>query len=758
MTTSTRTSAVSRSRTTASRSSSSPGGGSTTTRSARDVDLGDHLGDERHQRPRRRPGARPPARPGRAGAARRATSPTDGHRRSTTREPDELVVVPLVVLVGRSSGSTSTSSRRAAQRLGLAVRSSTPANRTQQPAAVPPRPVPTVSGPRSGGSVSRTAPGAKRVSGSSVRTSTADLTAGRRARGRPGRRPAASALVSARSSTSTKSMRTAAPPGSARRSRCAAPWRCGRRARSPCRGRRGARGPRGPGRGAACARAPSTSSGCSTMPLTRCSSASSSIRRSRCGPRRSSAPRSRQPRLRRPRRRQPPRPRLGDGLGSAASATGSAAVSAAGASAAASAASALPRRPAASPGAALAAALLGSRRGRLALRLVGGLLRGGLEDGLLVRLRGRGPQRALGAGQPLGRLPVAGDLEDRGDGLGRLRADAEPVPRPLGVDLDERGILLRVVLADLLDRAAVALGARVGDDDPVLRVAHLAEALELDLDCHGRDSPGCRRVRSVSPRGGAGAGTSVDAARCGERGLRPATFGRPVCQSPHPRAKRRRSGRREQAPSARRGARTTPSRRPARPSAASVRRARPPRAPARTRLAGLPLPRLGFLPCLACRLGLPRPGPMPAPPMPGGIPGSDGRPPLPIDCIILRASSNRSTSPLTSDTSVPEPRGDAGPTRAVEDLRVASLRRRHRLDDRRRPGRSRARRCSRSARACRPCPGSIPSSLVSEPILPYRLHLGQEVLEGEVAAADELGGHRLGLRRGRTPSRPARSA
>ena len=46
-----------------------------------------------------------------------------------------------------------------------------------------------------------------------------------------------------------------------------------------------------------------------------------------------------------------------------------------------------------------------------------------------------------GAGQALELLPVAGDLEDRGDRLGRLRADAEPVLRALGVDLDERGLL-----------------------------------------------------------------------------------------------------------------------------------------------------------------------------------------------------------------------------------------------------------------------------------------------------------------------------
>src|SRR5205085_1482336 len=82
--------------------------------------------------------------------------------------------------------------------------------------------------------------------------------------------------------------------------------------------------------------------------------------------------------------------------------------------------------------------------------------------------------------------PVAGDAEDGGDGLGGLRADAEPVLHARRVDLDERGVLLGVVLADLLDRAPVALRPGVGDDDPVLRVAHLAEALELDLHSHGR--------------------------------------------------------------------------------------------------------------------------------------------------------------------------------------------------------------------------------------------------------------------------------
>src|SRR5690606_27887435 len=90
-----------------------------------------------------------------------------------------------------------------------------------------------------------------------------------------------------------------------------------------------------------------------------------------------------------------------------------------------------------------------------------------------------------GPRQALELLPVAGDLEQVEDGLGRLRADAEPVLHPLGVDLDEGRLLLGLVEPDLLDGAPVALGAGVGDDDPVLRVPDLPQTLELDLDCHG---------------------------------------------------------------------------------------------------------------------------------------------------------------------------------------------------------------------------------------------------------------------------------
>src|SRR5918996_264974 len=120
--------------------------------------------------------------------------------------------------------------------------------------------------------------------------------------------------------------------------------------------------------------------------------------------------------------------------------------------------------------------------------LGGGLLaRGGqrrLETGLLVDLLRLRLQGALGAGQALELLPVPGDLQQVLHGLGGLSADAQPVLRPLRVDLDQARLVLRVVLADGLDRPAAAAGAGVGDDDAVVRLADLAQPHQLDLDGH----------------------------------------------------------------------------------------------------------------------------------------------------------------------------------------------------------------------------------------------------------------------------------
>src|ERR1700722_980060 len=117
---------------------------------------------------------------------------------------------------------------------------------------------------------------------------------------------------------------------------------------------------------------------------------------------------------------------------------------------------------------------LGSRLGLLSRE---GLLHELLVALLLVGLRLARPPPALGTGQALELLPVTGDGQQALDRLGRLRADRQPVLRAVGVDLNERRLQLRVVLADLLDRATVPLGAGVGDDDPVERFPDLAQAL-----------------------------------------------------------------------------------------------------------------------------------------------------------------------------------------------------------------------------------------------------------------------------------------
>src|SRR5680860_115761 len=69
--------------------------------------------------------------------------------------------------------------------------------------------------------------------------------------------------------------------------------------------------------------------------------------------------------------------------------------------------------------------------------------------------------------------------------LGVGAQPTEPVLHALGVDLDERGLLGRVVQPDLLDGPAIALGARVHDDNAVVRSMDLAHALQTNLDGHG---------------------------------------------------------------------------------------------------------------------------------------------------------------------------------------------------------------------------------------------------------------------------------
>ena len=56
--------------------------------------------------------------------------------------------------------------------------------------------------------------------------------------------------------------------------------------------------------------------------------------------------------------------------------------------------------------------------------------------------------------------------------------------RALLVELDRRGLGLRVVLADRLDRAPVARRAFVGDDDAPDRVLLRTHPSKSDSDCH----------------------------------------------------------------------------------------------------------------------------------------------------------------------------------------------------------------------------------------------------------------------------------
>src|SRR5438067_8471317 len=145
-------------------------------------------------------------------------------------------------------------------------------------------------------------------------------------------------------------------------------------------------------------------------------------------------------------------------------------------------------------------ALLGLRLGRGRLgsrRLLRGLpgrlglgrrdARRGLRLGLVPR-PAVGPCRRhlqrFGGRQALVLLPVAGLLQDALHRLARLGADRQPVLRALGVDLDARRLLLGVVDPDVLDGPTVTLGARVGDDDAVLRVADLAHPQKPDLYGH----------------------------------------------------------------------------------------------------------------------------------------------------------------------------------------------------------------------------------------------------------------------------------
>src|SRR5436305_13401227 len=75
-------------------------------------------------------------------------------------------------------------------------------------------------------------------------------------------------------------------------------------------------------------------------------------------------------------------------------------------------------------------------------------------------------------------------LQQALDRVGGLRALREPVLDLVLVELDRRGIGLRVVATDDLDELAVARGTRVGSNDAVDRILLRADARQPQLDCH----------------------------------------------------------------------------------------------------------------------------------------------------------------------------------------------------------------------------------------------------------------------------------
>src|SRR6185437_4841535 len=85
-----------------------------------------------------------------------------------------------------------------------------------------------------------------------------------------------------------------------------------------------------------------------------------------------------------------------------------------------------------------------------------------------------------------GALGEAGGVEEAQHAVGRLGADAQPMLDALG---DQRHALARilelgVVMADLLDEAAVTRAAGIGDDDVVVGALRGAGTGKADLERH----------------------------------------------------------------------------------------------------------------------------------------------------------------------------------------------------------------------------------------------------------------------------------
>src|SRR6476661_858010 len=115
--------------------------------------------------------------------------------------------------------------------------------------------------------------------------------------------------------------------------------------------------------------------------------------------------------------------------------------------------------------------------------------------GSATSARARNSSRSRTARLAAGGLDALG-AKQRRDGPRRLGALLQPVLGAIAVDRDQGRVRLRVVLADRLDRAAVARRARIGHDDPPDRVLLGSDSSQA----YANHRPG--RLAGRRPRGG----------------------------------------------------------------------------------------------------------------------------------------------------------------------------------------------------------------------------------------------------------------
>src|SRR5512132_3221534 len=124
-----------------------------------------------------------------------------------------------------------------------------------------------------------------------------------------------------------------------------------------------------------------------------------------------------------------------------------------------------------------------SRRSFMFSGMVSGMV-SGMFSGMLPAGRSGGPGGLRVLLLRREALPDADLGHQHPDGVGRLRADPEPMQRTLLVDLDHRGGVHRLIPADVLDEPAVARAPLVGDDDPVEGALLGPQPLQPDANRH----------------------------------------------------------------------------------------------------------------------------------------------------------------------------------------------------------------------------------------------------------------------------------